>query len=184
MWESVCKGPGKTGLPALTEIIKWSAVEAMPQPLATAPNCLLSPQALCTVNPSQTLLCSNFTCLSPKITSPLLCSLTFAGQHPQDSHLPISGAITYSTDLNFQAILYPFHQPSHIPLYQLCLLSFSPSYTKPEVRAAKALLLLPPSSYLPPFPPWKHGASSPHYPCAGGRLTISVGSGVFLTMTQ
>lgn len=44
--------------------------------------------------------------LSSKITSPLLCSLTFAGQHPQDSHLLLSVAITSSTDLTYFKLSY------------------------------------------------------------------------------
>lgn len=71
-----------------------------------APNSVLSPQALRTVNPSQTLLSSNFTCYSPKITSPLLWGLTFARQQPQDSHLPLCVASTSSTDLTYFKLSY------------------------------------------------------------------------------
>lgn len=130
IWESMCKCPGQTRWPAPTETVKWSAVETVPQPLASAPNRFLSPQALCTVNPSQTLS-SNSTCLSPKITSPLLCSLSFARQQPQVSHLPVSAAITYNTDITYFKLSYTlFISPPTSPCvcFPFLLLTASPRW--------------------------------------------------------
>lgn len=132
----------------------------LPQPLATAPSCFPSLQGLHDGNSSQTLLSLNFSCFSPKITSPPHCTvLVLLPEDCDGTHFsPTSTAITYSGDWSHLKLPYtPVPQPSYILLHQWCLLSFSPSERSKE----KASLLPPPSSSPPPSPPQKAGVSPP-----------------------
>lgn len=128
----------------------------LPQPSAATPSCFPSPQALCTVNSSRTLLPPGFSCFPPKITSPTHCAVLLLLL--EDCHRTrfstTSVAVTYSADLSLPERPYtppppaPLHPPASVAsAFLLSLLEEA----RGERSKAKASLLPPPSSSLPPL---------------------------------